>query len=549
MSGTFSRKGYERRRIVAAAAAFLFLHLLLALPARPGELGAAAWLRLPLELALVVALLLAFPARAMRAALGLLILAALVLKLADLATEVAFRRPFNPVLDAGLVPAAWRLASGAVGWPTALAVLLAAVLAFLLVVRATWWATGEIARLAPAGRGARGLALAAAALLVVAPLPGEPRTARLAWDHLRDARQARADLASFRREAAADARAALPPGEVLAALQGTDVLLVFVESYGRSALENPLYRPTVTAALSAAGAPLQAAGLAARSGFLASPVVGGQSWLAHATLLSGLGVQDQGRYRALLASPRKTLLHLAQAAGWETAAVMPAITLAWPEAAWFGYDRVLAAADLGYAGPPFNWVTMPDQFTLAALERTLLDPALRPPVFAEVALISSHAPWTPIPPLLPWDALGDGRVFDPYAAAGDPPDVVWRDPDRVRAQYLMSLDYVLRSLGEFALRRAARPTLLVVVGDHQPAAFVSGDETGRDVPVHVIGPPALLARLDAWGWTPGLLPGRDAPVWPMQDFRDRFLSAFAGEPPARAAANRQGQPLPGASER
>jgi len=539
----------EPRRVLAAAAALLLLHLLLALPAQPGALGPAAFLRLPLELPLLLALVLAFPARPIRAAVSVLVLATLLVKLADLATEVAFRRPFNPVLDAGLVPAAWRLASGALGWPSALAVLLATVLAGLFVARATWWATGEIARLAPVGRGARALALAAAALVLVAPLPGEPRTARLAWDHLRDARQARADLASFRLEAAADPQAALPPGEVLAALRGTDVLLVFVESYGRSALENPLYRSTVTAALSAAEAPLEAAGLGARSGYLASPVVGGQSWLAHASLLSGLTVSDQGRYRALLASPRRTLLHLAQAAGWETAAVMPAITLAWPEAAWFGYDRVLAAADLGYAGLPFNWVTMPDQFTLAALERKLLDPAPRRAVFAEVALISSHAPWTPIPPLLPWDALGDGRVFDPYAAAGDPPDVVWRDPDRVRAQYLMSLDYVLRTLGEFALRRAARPTLVVVLGDHQPAAFVSGDETGRDVPLHVIGPPALLAHLDAWDLTPGLLPARHAPTWPMQAFRDRFLAAFAAEAPTRAAANRQSQPLPGAAER
>ena len=111
-----------------------------------------------------------------------------------------------------------------------------------------------------------------------------------------------------------------------------------------------------------------------RSGFLTAPMVGGQSWLAHASLLSGLWIDNQGRYRALLASPRRTLLHLAQAAGWRTAAVMPAITLAWPEAGYFGYDRVLAAADLGYRGLPFNWVTMPDQFTLGVVPA----PAPRP---------------------------------------------------------------------------------------------------------------------------------------------------------------------------
>ena len=56
-----------------------------------------------------------------------------------------------------------------------------------------------------------------------------------------------------------------------------------------------------------------------RSAWLTSPIFGGQSWLAHATLLSGLAIDNQGRYRALLASPRRTLLHLAQGAGWRTA--------------------------------------------------------------------------------------------------------------------------------------------------------------------------------------------------------------------------------------
>jgi hypothetical protein len=181
---------------------------------------------------------------------------------------------------------------------------------------------------------------------------------------------------------------------------------------------------------------------------------------------------------------------------------------------------------------------MPDQFTLASLERQLLGPAPRAPVFAEIALISSHAPWTPIPPLLPWEALGDGRVFDPFAAAGDPPDVVWRDNDRVREQYRLSLDYVLRTVGSFAERRAASGPLFVVLGDHQPAAFVSGDDSGRDVPIHVIGPPALVARLEAWGWTPGLIPAPDAPVWPMSAFRDRFLAAFGAAPQMQAAAVR-----------
>ena len=100
----------EVRRALPVLAAVLVLHLLLVLPPYPGGLAPASLFQFPLELPLAILLLLAFPGRPLRAALTLLLLAATVLKLADLGTEMAFRRPFNPVLDADLVPAAWRLA-------------------------------------------------------------------------------------------------------------------------------------------------------------------------------------------------------------------------------------------------------------------------------------------------------------------------------------------------------------------------------------------------------------------------------------------------------
>ena len=536
-------------RLLSALAALALVTAVLVQPDRPGPLAPLAFL--PLELPLLLVLLIAAPPRLrgpLRTLLTVLLTAMAVLKLADLGVQVAYLRPFNPMLDGELVPAAWRLGSGAVGTPIALAAAAALFATLALLAAALWWATGRLARLAPSHpRWLGALALPLAALVVLGarpdpPLPLEADTSRIAWEHARDAWTARADLATFRAEAAGDPFAALPPEAILPALRGTDVFVIFVESYGRSAFTNPLYAPTVTAALHDGETALAAKGLAMRSAWLTAPMVGGQSWLAHASILSGLWIDNQGRYRALLASPRRTLLHLAHAAGWQTAAVMPAITLAWPEAGYFGYDRILAAADLGYRGLPFNWVTMPDQFTLASFQRQLLDPAPRAPVFAEIALISSHAPWTPIPPLLPWDAIGDGTVFDRYATAGDPPDVVWRDNDRVREQYRQSLDYTLRVVTGFAARLAAHPPLFVVLGDHQPAAFVSGDPVSHDVPVHLIGSPATLAHLDAWGFTPGLVPAPDAPVWGMDAFRDRFLQAFGTSPPLRAAAAPQAAP-------
>ena len=512
---------------LALAGAGLLIAAVLMLPNHPASATWGALRVFPLELpAILLGLALARgrAARALRvAASGFLTLMA-PLKAADFASNVAFERPYNPLLDLHLAAAGWRLLTGAIGAPLTLVGLAALVAALALTARAMWWATGRFAALDPAQaqRVPLGIALAASLALVAADAareispvdpPGVAFTTRLAWEHVRTAAAARADLAAFRRAAAEDPLAGLPPESILDGLRGTDILVIFVESYGRTTLDSPRFAPPITATLAEIETRLAASGLAMRSGYLASPVLGGQSWLAHATFLSGLEVDNQGSYRALVASPRRTLLTLAQTAGWRSVAVAPAITLAWPEADWFGYDRVLAAADLGYAGQPFNWVTMPDQFTLAAFERAELLPADRPPVIAEIALISSHAPWTPIPELVPWEAIGDGRIFDAMAEGGPAPEAVWSDLERVRDQFALAIDYSLRTVGAFAERRAGAgaPPVMIILGDHQPATFVTREDTGRDVPIHVIGAPEAIARLDGWGWTPGLDPRTGRP--------------------------------------
>ena len=72
------------------------------------------------------------------------------------------------------------------------------------------------------------------------------------------------------------------------ALTGKDVLLVFVESYGRVAVEGPESEPVRDACWMPGPPGCGPPGYAARSAFLTSPTFGGSSWLAHATLQSGL---------------------------------------------------------------------------------------------------------------------------------------------------------------------------------------------------------------------------------------------------------------------
>ena len=42
--------------------------------------------------------------------------------------------------------------------------------------------------------------------------------------------------------------------------------------------------------------------------------------------------------------------------------------------------------------------------------------------------------------------------------------------------------------------------------------------------------PKVLEQIDSWGWQDGLNPAPVAPVWRMDAFRDRFLTAFGSTP-------------------
>lgn len=536
------RRGMGRGAASLLLAALL-LWLVLALPNRPSALGVATVARLPLELPLVLGLCVAtagWPrlSRTLRALLVAAITAVTVLKIADLALHETFSRPFNPVTDRFVFPAALNLLTGTLGPVAAWGVVALAVFALALLIWLLAWALGRWTRpVAGRLRGVAGLVALGFALVTAAELtqasdpPGTAETTRIALAHADRARNAARDLAAYRRAAATDPFAGA--SGLFDQLQGRDVIVLFVESYGRTSFDNPLYSTTHVPTLKAAEAALAEAGLGSRSLWLTSPIAGGQSWLAHGTFASGLETGDQARYGAMLASGRRTLWHLARAAGYRTVGVMPAITLPWPEGPRIGFETVLAAADLGYRGRPFNWVTMPDQYTLDAWPR-LLAPDPRPD-FVQVALISSHAPWVPIPPMLDWDAIGDGRVYDRYAEAGDPPSVVWQDRDRVRDQYRQAIDYALRAALGFTARQAGPDApLVIVLGDHQPAPSIA-QVAGRDVPLHLIGPPEVLALFDGWALTPGLVPGPDAPVWPMAAFRDRFVRAVSA-PPATDAS-------------
>jgi hypothetical protein len=238
-------------------------------------------------------------------------------------------------------------------------------------------------------------------------------------------------------------------------------------------------------------------------------------------------VNSQRRYTDFTNSDRFTLNAAFRRAGWRTAAVMPANSRGWPEGRVYGYDREYDPRNMGYEGPRFSFSSIPDQFTLAAFQRLERAPG-HSPVFGEIDLLSSHAPWEPVPQLLDWATLGDGTGYPKTTGAGDSPSITAeREASRVRTDYRRTIEYSLNTLVSYVETYGDDNMVLIVLGDHQPSPVITGSNPNRDVPISVIAhDPAVLDRISGWGWHDGLNPSPQAPVWPMDAFRDRFLAAF-----------------------
>lgn len=521
----------------------LIFHLVLIQPNHPAAMTWEALLVLPLELpAVLLGLMVVGNGRLstlIRIALVAVLTLIVVLKTADYVMFTSLNRGFNPVADLPLVASLVHLTAGSMGLALASLAVIGSLVATVIVAAALWWASGvwttistkrATLRLAAIGTVLfTGIAIAEVGHAMrywSSPIqpPGAAFTARVGVERVQMVQTTLAELRAFRLAAENDPYADI---DTLLDHIDRDVIILFVESYGRTSFDTPFYADLHRETLNTAQDDLEALGLSMASSFLTSPTQGGQSWLAHATFANGLWIDSQASYGAALASGRETLFHIAARSGFQTAAVMPQITLDWPESQFMGFDTVLAASDLGYRGERFNWVTMPDQFTLTALDRRLRDGRSDDErLFVQVALGSSHAPWVPVPDLVDWDAVDDGRIFNAMAASGDSPDVVWRDRDRVRAQYRLSIDYALQTVFSYTALHADESALMIVVGDHQAASFVALDERA-DVPIHIIGPQHLVDRMIDVGFSPGLVPAPQAPVLSMDHMRHLLLEAFS----------------------
>lgn len=488
------------------------------------------------------------PATAPLSALSLTALAAAYLLLSlgryiDVTSPALYGRRFSWYWDGPHLPG---LLAGATATLPALASVTAGVVICGLLLAVLLLLRRLIARLAEAAVAARRsrplLGLTAAAVLLVAgSLAGVSAT----WPWVSPAvspgwwQQARLVWLASRPDAMAASLPASPHFDSdLSRVRETDVVLIFVESMGAATIDDPELARALQAPRRSLARAIANSGMTVVSSQVRSPTFGGGSWLAHAALLSGIDTADPARYPLLMASERDNLVRLFARHGHRTISLQPGLQAPWPEGRFYNFDQLLDAEALAWRGPAFGFWRIPDQYSLARLdagEAVAVAGGEHRPRFVVFATISSHLPFDPVPPLQPdWDRLLGDTPFDSDAVDS----ALDRRPDwlALREPYLRSLSYSLGWLSQWLQRPAVRERLVIVVGDHQPAASVAGRDASWNVPVHVISAdPVVTASLQAAGFEPGLLPAGPA-SGDMPWLLGRLLDAL-GKPTAADAVS------------
>lgn len=547
-----SRAGWFRRRPLPPRAAAwvrvgthvlagVFVLVAILVPDRLDRFTLQGFFRLPVEALFLAILLLALPSRARRVAAvaaGALLGLSTVLKCLDMGFYQTLARPFDLVFD-------WVLLTDAADWVKDsfghAGEVLAVIGVFVLLIAVLVLSALAMVRLSNMMARHRAVAVRTTLVLGVVwitcftlgvefagvPVATKGYSQFLA-NRVQYVREGLGDADVFRKQLAVDAYANTPSDQLLTGLRGKDVLFTFIESYGRVAIDDPAMAPEIDATLTEGNARLKSAGFAAQSGWLRSPVTGAGSWLAHSTFLSGLWIKNQQRYRTLTTGDHATLTKYFQKTGaWRTVGIVPGVRKAWPEGKYFGLDHIYDSTHLGYEGPYFSWTPVPDQFSLEAFQKLEHGKKNRDPIMAEIILASSHNPWSPIAHIIDWKDLGNGKIFYKIKKEGTNPTEVWKSAQRVRTEYRKAIQYSLDSLTQWMQRYGDDNTVLVFLGDHQPVPTVTGGTADKDVPVTIVArDPKVLKRVSGWGWTDGLKPADNAPEWPMDQFRNRFLKAF-----------------------
>ena len=466
------------------------------------------------------------PARATLRGLGVLWVALVIGRYADVTAPALYGRDINLYWDLRFIPDVAAMVIRVVPLWLVLVSLAAAVLVLFGIYALLRWALGRVGDAMANARERHALGLLGLVVLVLfvgqrvtAGMP-DPFSTPVVRTYVRQVRLVAEALTGS---------TSLPASPLmqsdLSLVGDADVFLFFVESYGAVSWERPSFARELAASRARFEDAIRATNRQVVSAFVESPTFGGSSWLAHLSLMSGIEVRGPDTNALLMTQKRDSAVTAFSRHGYRTVALMPGLKQVWPEGAFYRFDDIYSGERLSYNGPEFGWFAIPDQFSLATLDAIEVSRQPRAPLFVFFPTISTHFPFSPTPPYQPdWRKV---LTDEPY----DGPQIVRaysKQPDWVDfgPGYVDAMTYDFACLEGYLRARPDRDFIMILLGDHQPPAAVSGEHAPWDVPVHVVASrQAVLDRLIASGFRAGLAPARPA-IGRMHTLLPTLLDAF-----------------------
>ena len=314
-----------------------------------------------------------------------------------------------------------------------------------------------------------------------------------------------------------------------------NILLIFIEAYGSVLGCVTPYDTAYFNQLKDMEIAISRMGWESATTLSNSTILGGRSWLGFTSLIAGLKIDNHPAYEKLI--NRYTdfphLINTLNAQGYHTYRLNTMAN--------FGEDfnKIDSIAGnffninsewtkfntIPYQGYRYDYFGgIPDQYALNYWNEHVLD-RKKQPYFLFFITLNTHAPFYLPPPLLPnWKDLD--------AIKTSPHKKVRSESGKPIERYAKEVQYILSTMQQFILNRADTNSLIILIGDHQPAGMeymIKGKTDLYANPMHIITKDKKWIRvLIDNGFQQGMVPKLNRPsLLQHQEIYSFLMSSWA----------------------
>lgn len=274
-----------------------------------------------------------------------------------------------------------------------------------------------------------------------------------------------------------------------------NIYLLFIESYGTVITESPDLKPQYLQQIQGIENRLAEEEFHIASNYSLSPVIGGRSWLAFSSFMSGLKVENQIQYNDLIQRNIEypNIIRYFNKQGYKsyrlsTMSNKNADKLIPYERTnlYWGFDEWWTYRDFKYQGHQYDVLGgIPDQYALGYYREVISKEAKQAKILFFISM-ASHMPWYPPPPLL-----------DDYKKLNQKkPEVALKLEGDDVTRYSEAIKYDLELMTQFILEEQ-ESSIFILVGDHQPPSMeykIAGITEDSATPIHVISKDSVLVN-------------------------------------------------------